>query len=598
MNKFITKPVIGILVSITFLFTQQAKSQAVVSGHVFADFNKNGSFDVREGLQLVTVWLMDNAAVSPYYQVYPVQTAITTADGDYTFTNVANGTYQVKVKMSTLYNTLIYDPRNIITRTIADNNPYTPDSAPDGVTSISILTSGTYNNIDFGFMSNLNIPAVNPSRRFAFDNSSNSFMNVMSKTFDLALENCGGNAYAPTLTISTDRQCAVSSQVYPQAGCSACSNGLDWPGPNKGGFHSDDVTLQMHFGQSCYSTVNNDRATLTMNFSNQVSDVRFTIYDIDAVNPQLVDGSIDHVKVIGYNGSNAVMPVIVIPQAYPFNNLSGNTISGWADYPDNNMVNNFPDTYNSGDADNGNADIYFADVIDKVVIEYEESAPVLISSVKKILAPVTPVNNESQWGSPSSPSVRDISIGSIGYSFYCTLLAADLLTFDAKAAGQKVNLRWNKQSEQQIKQYRVERLATNGSWATLGNIMAAGSGHTYHFNDLHPAKGTNQYRLALLNQDGSYHLSEIRKVSIAAATGDMEIISNPASLLNLVVYGDVQHITVFDASGQQLFDHPVKQNTSGTSTISLNQFTLYTGFYFVKALFGNGEVKTLKFVKQ
>ena len=183
-------------------------------------------------------------------------------------------------------------------------------------------------------------------------------------------------------------------------------------------------------------------------------------------------------------------------------------------------------------------------------------------------------------------------------SLYCITLAADNISFDAKAAGQQVKLQWKTGNEQQLKQYRIEHLATNGSWMALGNIAAAGSGHTYHFTDLHPEKGINQYRLALLNQDGSYHLSEIRKVNIAAATGDMEIISNPASSLNLVVYGDVKNITVFDAAGQQLFDHPVKQNTSGSTTVSLNQFTLYTGFYFVKALFGNGEVKTLKFVKQ
>jgi len=329
-----------------------------------------------------------------------------------------------------------------------------------------------------------------------------------------------------------------------------------------------------------------------------VTDVRFTLYDIDGTNPQLADGSIDHVKVTGYNGSTPVIPVIVLAQAYPFNTISGNTISGWADYPDNNSTNNYPDTYNSGNADNGNADIYFTDVIDRFVIEYEEYAPLAVPSVKKIQVPVSPINNESQWGAPATPTTRAISMGSIGYSLYCKTLAADNMIFDATAAGQLVKLQWKTGNETQLKQYRIERLAQTGSWTALGNIMAAGSGNTYHFTDLHPVKGTNQYRLALLNQDGSYHFSEIRKVNIGTTSGDIEIISNPASSLSLVAYGDVQHITVFDASGQQLFDHPVKQNSTGSTTISLNQFTLYTGFYFVKALFGNGEVKTLKFVKQ
>jgi hypothetical protein len=92
MNKSITKPVIGIGLLI-LLFTHRANSQSVISGHIFTDRNNNGIFDANEGLSSITVWLMDNAAVSPFYQVYPVQTAITSVDGNYSFSNVSNGNY-------------------------------------------------------------------------------------------------------------------------------------------------------------------------------------------------------------------------------------------------------------------------------------------------------------------------------------------------------------------------------------------------------------------------------------------------------------------------------------------------------------------------
>lgn len=595
MNKTITKSAIGLVLSLV-LFIQETNSQASISGHVFADNNRNGVFDPREGLVQVTVWLMDDSATSPYYQVYPVQTAITSTDGSYYFSNIANGNYQLKVKMSSLYNPLNYDPKNIITQNVIDNNPYNPDHSPDGISDLAIISPGNYNNIDFGFSTSLTEPTVNPARRFAFDNSTNSFVNVMSKTFDLPQENCGGFIYDPTLTISTDRQCSVATQAYPVAGCNSCANSLDWPGPNKGGFHSDDVTLQMNFGQACYTAINNDRASLTLAFNAQMSDVRFSIYDIDAQNPQLVDGSIDHVKVTGYNGSNLIMPSIITPQAYPFNRVFQNTITGWPDYPDNNMINNYPDSYNSGDADHGNAEIYFTDIIDRVVIEYEEYAPSLVVSAKKIQQAVTPINDESQWGIPFSPGVRGISIGSIGYTYYCTVLAADILSFDAKPSGQKVNLEWNKGNEQDLKQYKVQRLSTTGNWITLGTIAAVGGGHQYHFTDLNPIKGINQYRLSLISNNGAYHLSEVRKVSIVATT-DIEIINNPGSILTMVLYGQAKDITVFDAAGKCIFDHPITNISNGAATITLDHFAMHTGFYFVKALFADGEVKTLKFVK-
>ncbi len=596
MNKFITKPVIGFVLLIG-LFIPQAHSQSQVSGRVFNDLNHNGIYDPNEGLVSVTVWLLDGAAVSPFYKIYPVQTAITSMTGDYSFANVPNGNYQVKIKMATLNNIAYTDPTfHRVNRIVGENNPYVSDNELDGSTTLAINAPGTYSNIDFGFAADIAAPVFTPQKRFAFDTNNNSFTNVMSKTFDLSPEDCGGISYNPTITFTTDRQCVISSQLYPQAGDIAGKNGLDWPGPNKGGFYSDDVTLQMEFGQACYNPVSNDRATLTVTFSNPVNDVRFSIYDIDGSNPQLVDGTVDHVKVTGYINNNVVMPTIILSQPNPYNSVSGNNISGWADYPDNNPFNNFPDSYNSGDGDNGNANVYFDAVIDRIVIEYEESAPVLINSAKKIQVPVTPVDNESQWGAPKTPSARAISIGSIGYSFLCNILAADQLSFDAKASGQKANLQWSKPSEQDLKQYRIEHLTSNGNWVALGNISVAGAGHVYHFADLHPAKGVNQYRLALLNLNGTSHLSEVRKVSIAA-TDDIEIINNPAPSLNLVIYGKAKDIAVFDGAGLRIFDYPVTNTSNPVTTIKLDHFALHTGFYFVKALFASGEVKTLKFVK-
>jgi len=594
MNRSITKPVIGLVLFFT-LFTQNSKGQATISGHVYSDVNKNGSFDASEGISGVTVWLLSEAAVSPYYQVYPVQTSNTAGDGSYSFAAVGSGYHYVKVKRSTLNPALIFNFAGIITQIISDNNPYDRDPEPDGMTLLNI-SAGSYDNIDFGFLSNDITPGANPSRRFTFDNAANSFINVMSKTYDLATESCNGNTFNPTLTIATDRQNTVASETYPIAGCSSCTHDMYWPGQNKGGFHSDDATLQIFFGQSAGGAVGNDKETVTLTFNSLMSDVHFTIYDIDASDPQLINGSIDHVRVVGYNGSNPVMPVIVAPQTQPYLSIASNNISGWPDYPDNNSSNNYPDSYNSGDNDHGNAEIYFNSLVDRVVVEYEEYAPLLLPSFKKIAVQASPITNESEWGLPADPAMRGISIGSIGYTFFCSILAADQFSFDAKASGEKVNLQWSKPSEQDLKSYRVEHLASNGSWTALGSVNAFGDGHVYHFTDLHPLKGTNQYRLALLNTNGSYHLSEVRKVNIGSAD-DIQLISNPASSLKLMLYGEAKNVSVYDGAGKLIVDYAVKQNTNSGTLINLNNFALHTGFYFVKAVFKNGEVKTLKFLK-
>jgi|GEM_PF-3562774 len=597
MNKFITAPVTGIALCF-ILFIQTAKSQSAISGHVFNDLNNNQVYDPGEGLQYINVWLMDKAAVSPYYLVYPVQTAVSAADGVYSFTNVGNGNYQVRIKLSSTSNAMLNGSKHgVISNSISDNNPYTADNNPNGLTDLDISTTNNYNNIDFAFISSPAAPRFTPENRFAFDNGANSFVNVMTKTFALPAQNCRGVNTSPTITFTTDRQCMVSSQLYPQAGDNLNNNGMTWPGTGKGGFYPDDITLQMNFGQSCYNPANNDRATLTITFSNLVTDVRFSIYDIDCVNPQLVNGSIDHVKITGFNGSNTVMPQIILPQMITYNTVSGNTVSGWPDYPDNNIFNNYPDEFNSGNADHGDANIYFPSVIDRVVIEYEEYAPVLIPSVKKILLPVTPINAESQWGTPTDPGARGISIGSIGYTLYCKTLAASLLSFEAKAAGQQVNLQWKSSNEQQLQQYRIERLSESGSWMELGSIKPVAAG-LYHFTDKHPLKGTNQYRLVMLNNDGSFTLSGIRVAVISSTANDISILNNPSSALNIMLYGDAVRLDVFDVSGQLISGKAVHNtNPAAGMKMSFAATEMNAGFYFVKAAFANGETKTVKFVK-
>src|SRR6185369_14361769 len=126
MNNSTKRPLLG-LVLIFFLFSQPAKSQSAISGHIFNDQNNNGVFDAGEGLPQVGVWLLDNSAVSPFYQIYPVQMIITALDGSYSFNNLAGGVYQVKVLKNTLNPLLILNAANIITEDVSDNNPYQRD---------------------------------------------------------------------------------------------------------------------------------------------------------------------------------------------------------------------------------------------------------------------------------------------------------------------------------------------------------------------------------------------------------------------------------------------------------------------------------------
>jgi hypothetical protein len=91
-----------------------------------------------------------------------------------------------------------------------------------------------------------------------------------------------------------------------------------------------------------------------------------------------------------------------------------------------------------------------------------------------------------------------------------------MVEFEAKPAGNGNQLRWSTILETNLSHYEIERSISNQPFKKIGTVKAAGSGSLsveYTFTDNAPIKGTNVYRIRMVDTRGGSRLSEHKLVN-------------------------------------------------------------------------------------
>jgi hypothetical protein len=98
----------------------------------------------------------------------------------------------------------------------------------------------------------------------------------------------------------------------------------------------------------------------------------------------------------------------------------------------------------------------------------------------------------------------------------CSLvLPVELAKFDAKAAGEKIELSWTTYSERNLYEFIIEKSSDAMNWQKLAEIYPSGNTYdiySYSTTDPLPFQGINYYRLVSVDFDGSRKQSAIASV--------------------------------------------------------------------------------------
>jgi Secretion system C-terminal sorting domain len=158
-----------------------------------------------------------------------------------------------------------------------------------------------------------------------------------------------------------------------------------------------------------------------------------------------------------------------------------------------------------------------------------------------------------------------------------------LLSFDAMAQGKTVLLKWVTSQEVNADRFEVEFSINAVNFYKFASVQARGNtSSNTNYNTVHccPVVGTNYYRLKLIDKDGQFKYSEVRKVSFdsentfvvypSPVSGSSSIGIKFGKMLtenaNVCVYGSngTKALTTTFSKGQTAYQLPVKNLSAGT----------------------------------
>ncbi len=190
-----------------------------------------------------------------------------------------------------------------------------------------------------------------------------------------------------------------------------------------------------------------------------------------------------------------------------------------------------------------------------------------------------------------------------GASLDCTVLPIELLSFEAKAAGDNVLVRWSTATEQGTSHFTVERSADGLGFTPIGTLNAAGNSTStidYHLIDRSPLWGLNYYRLQGSDLDGSHSYSQVKVVSVGS-DGTIggpfpDPVENDAWWL-LPTGMDVRTVDVIDALGRVGLHVPLAEFSNGL--VHLRADAIPAGTYVLAAFSEDGTaLARVRFIKR
>ncbi len=171
-------------------------------------------------------------------------------------------------------------------------------------------------------------------------------------------------------------------------------------------------------------------------------------------------------------------------------------------------------------------------------------------------------------------------------------LPVELNSFTARVAEKdKVLLSWQTASEENSKEFVIERSSNGDRFEAIGSIPAKGNSadiSNYHFTDSKPLLGTSYYRLNIIDKDASYEYSNVESVTLDKKI-KMTLSPNPAVLgqnINLLFESDIKDdviIQFFNVSGQ-LIHSDIQTDSDNQIQVKTNHLT--SGFYFIEVNIG------------
>jgi hypothetical protein len=178
-------------------------------------------------------------------------------------------------------------------------------------------------------------------------------------------------------------------------------------------------------------------------------------------------------------------------------------------------------------------------------------------------------------------------------------LPVELSSFSSFVNGKNIILNWETKSELNSIQFEIDRalLSSNTTpsvWINVGSVKAAGttvSPNKYNFTDKDIPAGSYQYRLKMIDNDGSFKYSNVVEAKIGLPQSfdlsqNYPNPFNPSTTINYQIPVDAKvFLEVFNITGQKVAELVNRDQIAGYYSVSFgSSVKLSSGAYFFRLL--------------
>jgi hypothetical protein len=171
-------------------------------------------------------------------------------------------------------------------------------------------------------------------------------------------------------------------------------------------------------------------------------------------------------------------------------------------------------------------------------------------------------------------------------------LPVELTAFVAHVIGSSITLNWRTETESNSSIFVIERLNDN-LWIKIGEIIAAGNSNSpkeYSYADKNLASGKYQYRLKMIDADGSYQYSNIAEAEINLPT-EFSLSQNypnpfnPTTQINYSLPFDTDvRLDIYSVNGELVRSLVNETQSAGSYNIEFNASDLASGTYIYRLI--------------
>jgi hypothetical protein len=178
---------------------------------------------------------------------------------------------------------------------------------------------------------------------------------------------------------------------------------------------------------------------------------------------------------------------------------------------------------------------------------------------------------------------------------WCDLpLPVELSSFSSTLNGRNIQLNWETKTEKNSNKFVIEKKnsAVSGSdWVTVGSVKASvlsNSAKQYSFTDRNLQVGNYQYRLKMIDNDGSFTYSNTIETQVSAPR-NFELSQNypnpfnPSTKIDYQVPVDAKVILeVYNLTGQKVVELVNQNQTAGYYSVDFGSTKLSSGLYIYR----------------